>query len=166
MAEIRVGMVGYQFMGRSHSNAFRQVTPFMNPRLKPRLTAVCGRNESAVKKFARQFGWESYETDYRKLIARDDIDLIDIGSPGNTHLKIAIAAAEAGKHIICEKPLANNLTEAKAMWKAVKKSVSGARVKAGLVLFDVNREPQLDARNAQFAPPQAFDIIGDLRSDA
>lgn len=120
MAEIGIGMVGYQFMGRSHSNAFRQVTPFMKPDLTPRMAAVCGRNEKAVKAFAEQFGWESYETDYKKLIARDDIQVIDIGSPGDTHMPIAIAAAKAGKHILCEKPLANTLAEAKAMWKAVK----------------------------------------------
>ncbi len=121
MSEIRVGMVGYQFMGRSHSNAYRQVTPFMRPKLSPRMAAICGRNEMAVAAFAKQFGWESYETDYKQLIERDDIDMIDIGTPGDTHAPIAIAAAKAGKHIICEKPLGNTLKEAKEMLAAVRK---------------------------------------------
>ena len=85
MPSIGVGMIGYQFMGRSHSNAFRQVGPFMSPRLTPRMAAVCGRNKKAVAAFARQFGWESYETDYRALLKRDDIQMVDIGSPGDTH---------------------------------------------------------------------------------
>jgi predicted dehydrogenase len=136
MAEIGVGMVGYQFMGRSHSNAFRQVTPFMSPKLTPRMVAVCGRNEDAVKKFAEQFGWEEYETDYKKLIARDDIQVIDIGSPGDTHAPIAIAAAKAGKHILCEKPLANTLAEAKEMYQAVK----GKKIHT-MVAFNYRRVP-------------------------
>lgn len=122
MGEIRVGMVGYQFMGRSHSNAYRQVGPFMNPDLKPRMVAICGRNEPAVKAFAEQFGWEGYETDWRKLIARKDIDMIDIGTPGDTHAEIAIAAAKAGKHIICEKPLTNTLAESREVLKAVREA--------------------------------------------
>jgi len=121
MKEIGVGMIGYQFMGRSHSNAYRQVAPFMNPKLTPTMKAICGRNEKAVAAFAKQFGWESYETDYKKLLKRDDIQLVDIGTPGDTHAPIAIAAAKAGKHIICEKPLANNLKEAKEMLAAVRK---------------------------------------------
>lgn len=136
MPEIGVGMVGYQFMGRSHSNAFRQVGPFMNPKLAPRMVAVCGRNPVAVKAFAKQFGWQSYETDYKKLLKRDDIGMIDIGSPGDTHAPIAIAAAQAGKHILCEKPLANTLAEAKAMWQAVKK----AKVH-NMVAFNYRRVP-------------------------
>ncbi|MBI3734958.1 Gfo/Idh/MocA family oxidoreductase, partial [Candidatus Sumerlaeota bacterium] len=136
MSQIGVGMVGYQFMGRSHSNAYRQVGPFMNPRLTPRMAAICGRNEKAVAAFAKQFGWESHETDYKRLIERDDIDMIDIGTPGDTHAPIAIAAAKAGKHIICEKPLANNLKEAKEMLAAVRK----AKVH-NMVAFNYRRVP-------------------------
>ncbi len=136
MPEIRIGMVGYQFMGRAHSNAFRQVGPFMGPKLVPRLKAICGRNAPAVERFARQFGWEDVETDYRRLVEREDIDLIDIGSPGDTHAPIAIAAAQAGKHVLCEKPLANTLAEARAMWEAVKK----ARVHH-MVAFNYRRVP-------------------------
>lgn len=138
MAEIRVGMVGYQFMGRSHSNAFRQVGPFMSPDREVKMKAICGRNEAAVADFAKRFGWESHETDWRKLVARPDIDMIDIGSPGDTHAPIAIAAAEAGKHILCEKPLANTLDEAKAMLAAVRKT--GVH---GMVAFNYRRVPAI-----------------------
>ncbi len=136
MSEIRVGMIGYQFMGRSHSNAYRQVGPFMNPTLTPRMAAICGRNEDAVRKFALQFGWDSYETDYKRLVGREDLEMIDIGTPGDTHAPIAIAAAKAGKHVLCEKPLANTLAEAKQMLAAVRK----AKVH-NMVAFNYRRVP-------------------------
>lgn len=137
--EIRIGMIGYQFMGRAHSNAFRQVAPFMTPKLTPRMVAVCGRDKKAVGKFADRFGWESTETDWRRLVEREDIDLVDIGSPGDTHAPIAIAAARAGKHILCEKPLANTLDEARAMWRAVK----GKRGLKHMVAFNYRRVPAI-----------------------
>jgi len=134
--EINVGLVGYAFMGRAHSNAYKDVTMFFDLEAVPVMKAICGRTESAVKAAAEKFGWQSYETSWEDLIKRDDIDLIDISTPGDTHRDIAIAAAEAGKHIFCEKPLANNLSEAEEMLDAVKK----AGVKH-MVAFNYRRVP-------------------------
>lgn len=136
MKEINVGLVGYKFMGRAHTNAYLKVGKFFDLNLKVRLRAVCGRDEKQVKNFAEKFGWETYETSWEKLVKRDDIDLIDISTPGDTHAPIAIAAARYGKHIICEKPLANTLEEAKQMIKAVEK----AKVKH-MVAFNYRRVP-------------------------
>lgn len=116
---LNVGLIGYGFMGRTHSNAYRQVSKFFDVEHEPVLKAVCARNEEKVQEFAANWGWESYETDWKKLVERDDIDLIDIGSPNNTHYEIALAAAKAGKMVVCEKPLAMNVEEAEAMCKAV-----------------------------------------------
>lgn len=115
MAEIGVGLVGYKFMGRAHSNAYRQVAHFFDVDPVPRMVALCGRDETAVKAAATQLGWESYETDYRKLVARDDVGLVDVSTIGNTHYEIVLAALEQGKHVYCEKPLANSLAEAREM---------------------------------------------------
>jgi predicted dehydrogenase len=120
--QLRVGMIGYGFMGRAHSNAYRQVNQFFSLQHPPVLTACCARNAEKIKAFAANWGYQSYETDWRKLVARDDIDLIDIGSPNNTHLEIALAAAEAGKMLLCEKPLAMNAAEAQRMVSAVEKA--------------------------------------------
>ena len=120
---IGVGLVGYKFMGKSHSNAYRQVASFFpDLALRPELKALCGRDAAAVSQAAEQFGWQGYETDWRKLIARNDIGLVDVSTPGDSHAEIAIAAAEHGKHVFCEKPLANTLAEAKQMLAAVKKA--------------------------------------------
>lgn len=117
---LNVGLVGYKFMGKAHSNAYLSVGKFFDAKLKPVMKAVCGRNEAAVKEFAADWGWESVETDWAKLVAREDIDLVDVGSPGDTHAEIAIAAAKAGKHVYCEKPLANSLEDCKKMVAAVR----------------------------------------------
>ena len=117
---LNVGLVGYKFMGKAHSNAYLSVAKFFDTKLAPVMKAVCGRNEAAVQEFADQWGWESIETDWKKLVARDDIHLVDIGSPGDTHAEIAIAAAKAGKHVYCEKPLANSLEDCKKMVAAVR----------------------------------------------
>lgn len=116
---LNVGLVGYKFMGKAHSNAYRQVAHFF-PEMEavPVLKAICGRDERGVKDAAATFGWESYETDWRKLIERKDIDIVDVSTPGHLHAEIAIAAAKAGKHVLCEKPLGNNAVEAKAMLDA------------------------------------------------
>ena len=98
-------MVGYGFMGRTHSNAFSQVGHFFDVPFRPVLKATCARDAAKAKAFAEQWGYESTETDWRKLVERKDIDLIDIASPNDTHLEIAIAAAKAGKMVMCEKPL-------------------------------------------------------------
>ena len=125
MAEksISVGLVGYKFMGTAHSNAYRQVAPFMGPKARPVMRALCGRDAQGVGAAAERFGWESTETDWRTLVTRDDIDLVDICTPsGPSHTEIALAAAAAGKHIFCEKPLAANLADAKAMLAAVEQA--------------------------------------------
>lgn len=122
MKEIRIGIVGYGFMGRAHSNAFCQVTHFFDVPYKPVLKAACGRSEDRVREFASKWGYESYETDWRKLVERKDIDLIDICVPNDLHAEIAIAAAEAGKMVLCEKPLARTGAEAEKMVQAVEKA--------------------------------------------
>ncbi len=115
---INVGLIGYGFMGRAHSNAYVSAPKFFGLKATPVLKAVCGRDKEAVMAFAKQWGWASVETDWKALVARDDIDLVDISTPNNVHKEIAVAAAKAGKHILCEKPLAMNAAEAEAMVKA------------------------------------------------
>ena len=121
--ELRIGLVGVGFMGRTHSNGYKRVGDFF-PELeyRPVLQAVCSRREEKVKAFAEQWGYRSAETDWKALIARDDIDAVDICTPNDTHAQIAIAAAEAGKMILCEKPLARTLSEAQTMVDAVEKA--------------------------------------------
>jgi predicted dehydrogenase len=134
---IGVGLVGYKFMGKAHSNAYRQVASFFpDVALRPEMKAVCGRDEAAVKDAAAQFGWQGYETDWRKLVGRDDIGLVDVSTPGDSHAEISIAAAEHGKHVFCEKPLANTLAEARQMLAAVQKA--GV---VGMVNFNYRRVP-------------------------
>ncbi|HOP80009.1 MAG TPA: Gfo/Idh/MocA family oxidoreductase [Armatimonadota bacterium] len=120
---INVGLIGYKFMGKAHSFGFVNA-PMMFPdiKAKPVLKAIVGRDEPAVREAMEQYGWQSFETDYKKLIARDDIDLVDIATGNNVHAEIAIAAAEAGKDIFCEKPLAMNVPEARQMLDAVEKA--------------------------------------------
>src|SRR5215207_9260697 len=122
MKTLNIGLVGYGFMGRTHSNAFLQAPRFFDLPFQPVLKAVSARNEERVKKFAANWGYESYETDWRKLIERKDIDVIDIASPNDTHREIAIAAAQAGKMVMCEKPLGRTAAEARAMVDAVEKA--------------------------------------------
>jgi len=113
--KLNIGLVGYGFMGRTHSNAFVQAPRFFDVPYEPVLKAVCARNADRVKAFASNWGYESIETDWRALVDRKDIDLIDIASPNDTHAQIAIAAASAGKMVTCEKPLARNAAEAEKM---------------------------------------------------
>ncbi|GAX89650.1 Gfo/Idh/MocA family protein [Effusibacillus lacus] len=120
--KVRVGMVGYKFMGKAHSHALRDVPFYFDTEVVPVLQAIAGRDEPGVKAAAEKMGWASYETDWRRLIEREDIDVIDIVTPNNTHAEIAIAAAEAGKHVICEKPLALTLEDSKRMLTAAEKS--------------------------------------------
>ncbi|TXK85209.1 Gfo/Idh/MocA family protein [Paenibacillus sp. N3.4] len=115
-------MIGYKFMGKAHSHAYRDLPFYFDMDVEPVLQTIVGRDPNSVKLAAEKFGWLSYDTDWRRLLERDDIDVIDIGTPNHTHAEIAIAAAEAGKHIICEKPLAMNAEQAMQMWKAVKKA--------------------------------------------
>ncbi|MFP6693427.1 MAG: Gfo/Idh/MocA family oxidoreductase [Pirellulales bacterium] len=116
---LNIGMIGYGFMGRAHSNGYNRVSDFFDLEYRPVLKAACARNEDSVKAFADRWGYESTETDWRKLLERDDIDAVDICVPNNLHKEIAIAAAQAGKMILCEKPLAMNAEEGEKMCQAV-----------------------------------------------
>jgi predicted dehydrogenase len=133
---LNVGMIGYGFMGRAHSNAYRKVNNFFDLDFRPVLKAACARSADKAKAFADKWGYESVETDWRKLVERKDIDLIDICTPNNTHAEIALAAARAGKMILCEKPLAMNGPEALKMVEAVEK----ARV-PNMVWYNYRRVP-------------------------
>ena len=119
---LNIGMIGYGFMGHAHSNAYCKVNHFFDLEYRPVLKAVCARNADSVKAFADNWGYESIETDWRQLVARNDIDAVDICVPNNLHREIAVAAAAAGKHILCEKPLAMNFTEGEQMCQAVEKA--------------------------------------------
>jgi len=119
---LNVGLIGYGFMGRTHSNAYRKAPNFFDMERQPVLKAVCGLDRGEAEAFAARWGYESAETDWRKLVARDDIDLIDICVPNNMHAEIAIAAAQAGKMIFCEKPLALNSEQGETMCQAVEKA--------------------------------------------
>ena len=116
---LNIGLVGCGFMGRTHSNAYRQADVFFDLEKKPVLKAVCSRTAKTAESFAEQWGYESSETSWQALVERDDIDLIDIASPNDTHHDIAIAAAKAGKMVMCEKPLGRNAAESNAMVEAV-----------------------------------------------
>ena len=139
--DIGIGMVGYAFMGRAHSLAWHAVSRVFDVPLQPRLAAICGRDKAAAQAAADRLGWAAAETDWRALIGRDDVDLIDISAPGDMHAPIAIAALEAGKHVLCEKPLANTLAEATAMSAAADAAYpGGARAMVG---FNYRRVPAL-----------------------
>src|SRR5437764_2028388 len=133
---LNVGMIGYGFMGRAHSNAYRKVNHFFDLEHRPVLKAACARSPDKAKAFADKWGYESVETDWRRLIDRKDIDLIDICTPNNTHAEIALAAAQAKKMILCEKPLAMNGPEALKMVQAVEKA--GV---ANMVWYNYRRVP-------------------------
>jgi len=134
--KLNVAMIGYGFMGRTHSNGFRQANKFFDLAYEPVLKAVCARDAEKVKAFADNWGYESTETDWRKIIERDDIDCIDICTPNNLHRDIAIAAAEAGKMVLCEKPLSMDVAEGEAMTDAVEKA--GV---ANMVWYNYRRVP-------------------------
>jgi predicted dehydrogenase len=119
---MKIGMVGYKFMGKAHSHAYRTAPYFFDISEPVELVAVCGRDEQAVAAFARKHGWHSYETDWRALVEREDIDAVDIGTPNNSHYPIAVAAAKAGKHILLEKPMAMSLAEAREMYAEAEKA--------------------------------------------
>src|SRR6185312_14366406 len=111
-SRLNVGLIGYQFMGKAHSNAYRQVGRYFDLPVEPVMKVLCGRNEQKVKAAQEQFGWQEYATNWEEVIARNDIDLIDIGTPNDTHAAISVAALKAGKHVLCEKPLATNMDDA------------------------------------------------------
>ena len=134
--KLNIGLVGYGFMGRTHSNAFLQTNRFFDTPYDPVLKAVCARNAERVRSFAANWGYESTETDWRALVERTDIDLVDIASPNDTHAEIAVAAARAGKMVMCEKPLGRTATESEAMVTAVE----SARV-PNMVWYNYRRVP-------------------------
>ena len=119
---LNVGLIGCGFMGRTHSNAYRKVWNFFQPSRRPVLKAICDNNAAKARAFAETWGYESVETDWRRLLERKDIDLVDICVPNNLHREIAVAAAQAGKMILCEKPLAMNVAEGREMVEAVEKA--------------------------------------------
>ncbi|OKP94844.1 Gfo/Idh/MocA family protein [Paenibacillus sp. P46E] len=118
MKQLRIGMIGYKFMGKAHSNAYRSLPMFFPKALKPEMSVLCGRNADALKEAADQLGWKETVTDWRELVGRDDIDWIDINAPSDAHKEIALAAVKAGKHVFCEKPLALTLADSREMLKA------------------------------------------------
>jgi predicted dehydrogenase len=118
MKQINIGMVGYKFMGKAHSHAYRDLHMFFPKIAKPVMKLICGRDEEGVAQAAEQFGWDGYVTDWRDLLNNKDIDVIDINAPSNAHMEIALAAAKAGKHLFCEKPLALTLPDSREMLKA------------------------------------------------
>jgi predicted dehydrogenase len=122
MKKLNIAMIGYQFMGRTHSNAWRQVGRFFDLPYQPVLKVICGRNDGEVKQAASKLGWEEHSTSWEDVVNRKDIDVVDICTPGDSHLPIALAAASAKKTIFCEKPLANSLAEAESMLEAVKRA--------------------------------------------
>jgi predicted dehydrogenase len=141
MTNLGIGLVGYAFMGAAHSQAWRSAPRFFDLPLHPEMTVLCGRNAAAVEAAASKLGWSEVETDWHKLLSRDDVQLIDICTPGDSHAEIAIAALEAGKHVLCEKPLANTVAEATAMAAAAAKAASnGVRSMVG---FTYRRVPAI-----------------------
>jgi predicted dehydrogenase len=136
-----VGMVGYAFMGAAHSQAWRTAPHVFDLPLRPAMAALCGRNATAVRAAAARLGWAATETDWRALVKRDDVQLVDVCTPGDGHAEVAIAALEAGKHVLCEKPLANTLDEAEAMAAAADRAAArGVRAMTG---FNYRRVPAI-----------------------
>ncbi|MEU8389809.1 MULTISPECIES: Gfo/Idh/MocA family oxidoreductase [unclassified Micromonospora] len=137
--ELRVGMVGYAFMGAAHSQAWRTVNRVFDLPARARMALICGRDTAKVADAADTLGWDAYTTDWRDLINRDDIDVVDICTPGDSHAEIALAALAAGKHVLCEKPLANSVEEARAMTAAADVArAAGVRSMCG---FNYRRVP-------------------------
>ena len=139
--DLGVGMVGHAFMGAAHSQAWRTAPHFFDLPLHPRMLALCGRDPARVSQAATRLGWESTETDWIRLVERDDIDLVDICTPGNTHVDIAVRALDAGKHVLCEKPLANSVAEAEQMAAAAERAAAHGVL--AMVGFTYRRVPAI-----------------------
>jgi len=122
MPDLNIALIGAGFMGKAHSNAWRQVSAFCRPRLTPHRKVICGLVRPQVRDMARAYGWEETAADWRKVVSRPDIDIVDVCTPGDSHAEIAIAAAQAGKVILCEKPLANTVKDAERMLAAVERA--------------------------------------------
>jgi len=134
--KLNIAMIGYRFMGKAHSNAWRQVGHFFNLPVDPVMKVICGRNEQELKKAAEAFGWEEYSVSWERVMERKDIDVVDICTPGDSHRPIAVAAAEAKRVVFCEKPLANTLAEAQQMLDAVRRNSV-----THMVCFNYRRAP-------------------------
>ncbi|MBT2249339.1 Gfo/Idh/MocA family oxidoreductase [Arthrobacter sp. BHU FT2] len=139
MTRLRVAMIGYGFMGAAHSQGWRTAHRVFDLPAEPEMAVLVGRNAAGVDQAARKWGWAESATDWRKVVARDDIDVVDIVTPGDSHAEIAIAALEAGKHVLCEKPLANTVEEAEAMAAAAERAA--ARGIRAMVGFTYRRVP-------------------------
>ena len=155
-ATLGVGMVGYSFMGAAHSQAWRNAPSFFDLPLVPQLAVLGGRNRDSAAAVAARFGWQEVETDWRVLIERDDVGLVDVCTPGDTHAEIAIAALTAGKHVLCEKPLANTVPEAEAMTAAAEAArAHGVRSMVG---FTYRRVPAIALARRLIADGRVGDI--------
>ncbi|MFE9925231.1 Gfo/Idh/MocA family protein [Streptomyces sp. NPDC005774] len=154
---LRVGMVGYAFMGAAHSQGWRTAGRVFDLPMSPELAVVCGRDATAVRAAADRHGWADTETDWRALVERDDVDLVDICTPGDSHAEIATAALAAGKHVLCEKPLANTVAEAEAMAEAAEQARQ--RGLSAMVGFNYRRVPATALARRMVAE----DRIGALR---
>jgi predicted dehydrogenase len=155
--DLRVGMIGYAFMGAAHSQAWRTVNHAFDLPLRARLSVVCGRSADQVAQAATRLGWEGHTTDWRALVESDEIDLIDICTPGDTHAEIALAALAAGKHVLCEKPLANSVAEAREMAAAAAQAQAhGVRA---MCAFNYRRVPAVALMREMVAAGR----IGEIR---
>lgn len=150
---LNVALIGYKFMGKAHSQAWRTVSRFFDVDLQPTMKVVCGRDAAAVAAFAERWGWEHASSDWQEAVSRDDVDLVDISTPGYTHRDIAVAAAEAGKHVFCEKPLCFTVEESKEMLAAVRKA--GVR---HMVNFNYRRCPAVALAQQMIADGKLGDI--------
>ena len=151
-----VGLIGYAFMGAAHSQAWRTAPHFFDLPMRPELTVLAGRDAVRVADAAQRLGWRSTETDWRRVLERDDVDLVDVCTPGDTHAEIAIAALEAGKHVLCEKPLANTVAEAEAMADAAARAA--ARGVRSMVGFTYRRVPAIGLARDLVAQGRLGDI--------
>ena len=164
MKPLRIGIIGYGFMGRTHSNAFKQVSQFFDLEYRPVLKAVCARDAGKAQAFAKQWGYESVETDWRKLIDDNRIDVVSITAPNNVHREMAVAFLESGKHVWCEKPMALTLADAEEMTKAAGR----AKGQATALGYGYLRNPALQHAKeliAQGALGEVFDFRGSVDED-
>ena len=120
MKELNVAIIGYKFMGKAHSNAWRNVANFFDLGVRPVMKVACGRHAEPLQAFADRWGWQEIETDWRQVVQRDDVDIVDVAVPPALHHDIAVTAAKAGKHVFCEKPIALTYDQAREMYEAAK----------------------------------------------
>src|SRR3954469_18189934 len=140
-SELGVAMIGYAFMGAAHSQGWRNAHRFFDLPVRPEMSVICGRTGSATRAAADKMGWADWTTDWRQVLGRDDVQGVDICPPGDTHAEIAVAALEAGKHVLCEKPLANAVAEAETMAEAAARAA--ARGVRSMVGFTYRRVPAI-----------------------